>query len=620
MPLNLGHPIDISGTVTNKKGEVITSFNTLHQGMGKFLIVPQATETYTLNIEEPKLYKRSINFPEILKKGYALSYMGNIKNNCFFKISKNFEAEEELTAVWQIEGIVIATQTFSLNSEHTFKFNTQSLPTEIAKLTLFDKNSEPFAERLVFINGREKVTLDIELNHNQYLPRSKVTIDLKALVKDSIPVDADLSLTVTNISKGINPLLQLPDIRDYTLLKTELSGNVYEPAQYFNDSTAKNELAYHQDLLMLTHGWRKFDWYYQLNEKIQPNYSFFNYDTYRGQVTKGKNIFPNAQIDVFTFSKRIESFDFECNDQGRFSLNPEFEGKVAPTIMIYANKKNKLSKTILTMQDKELSIRDSILTLFGQELKPYIYQQNRTFYKDSNAADSLFKLWDTKYIDEVTVNAEKIPTTSEKELSRFQSDQVYKLTSDDLDANDSSMEEIIMLLNKGLYNEDDTLCKYSGGTKLAIPIVYNDILRTAEFSNIEHLSGNMLECVAFVKGAMATFMYGSTAQDGVLMVWAKAGGNIATNKTLNKNAYTSKRYNRVRTFYTPTYKTQLQKHMAIPDKRITMHWDNAIKTDSLGKASVSFYTSDLKGDYLINIQGITQKNGPVFKEQIISVE
>jgi hypothetical protein len=614
----LGRPIDISGIILNKKGETLSSFHTLHQGMGKFLLVPEAHETYTFCITEPKQYTNTIAFPDILDKGHALSYMGNSKGSSFFKVAKNFDGDEAITAVWQMEGIVVDVQTFVLSKEYSFHFSNQSLPTGIAKLTLFDQNNEAFAERLVFIDGKDKVDLNISLSHKQYLSRDKVTVDLQAFVKDSIPLASNLSLTVTHIAEGINPLLPLPDIRDYTLLKTELAGNVYQPQQYFNDSTDDKELAYHRDLLMLTHGWRKFDWYYKLDDKLQEAYSFFNYDTYRGQVTKGKDVFPNAQIDVFTFSKSIESFDFECNDKGRFSLNPVFEGKVPPTIMIYANKKNKLSRAILTMEDREFHMRDSLLTLFSRELNPYVYQQNRSFYQNAMQEDSLFKIWDTKYIEEVTIKADRIPSESEEDLRMFRGDQVYKISQEDFDA--TSIEEMLFQLNQSLSVMDDRIQKFEKGEWVQIPIVVNNSLRGYEFSFISDYSTDMIECVAYVKGTSASFMYGSEAQNGVLMVWTNNYGNVHTNHTLNKNAYVSKRYNRVRTFYTPKYETQALKQLPVPDIRINMHWDNAIQTDSLGKASVSFYTSDLKGDYLINVQGVSEKNGPVFKEAVITVK
>jgi hypothetical protein len=55
-------------------------------------------------------------------------------------------------------------------------------------------------------------------------------------------------------------------------------------------------------------------------------------------------------------------------------------------------------------------------------------------------------------------------------------------------------------------------------------------------------------------------------------------------------------------FYKPDYENNNSK---IPDNRTTIYWNPEIKTDSTGKAKVSFYNSDLKGEALIRISGVS---------------
>jgi len=57
-----------------------------------------------------------------------------------------------------------------------------------------------------------------------------------------------------------------------------------------------------------------------------------------------------------------------------------------------------------------------------------------------------------------------------------------------------------------------------------------------------------------------------------------------------------------REFYKPDYENNNNK---IPDNRTTIYWNPEIKTDSTGKAKVSFYNSDLKGEALIRISGVS---------------
>ena len=42
-----------------------------------------------------------------------------------------------------------------------------------------------------------------------------------------------------------------------------------------------------------------------------------------------------------------------------------------------------------------------------------------------------------------------------------------------------------------------------------------------------------------------------------------------------------------------------------PDLRNTLYWNPSVKTDIDGKAEIQFWTSDLPGNYIINIQGIS---------------
>jgi hypothetical protein len=61
-------------------------------------------------------------------------------------------------------------------------------------------------------------------------------------------------------------------------------------------------------------------------------------------------------------------------------------------------------------------------------------------------------------------------------------------------------------------------------------------------------------------------------------------------------------------FYRPKY--PLNKLEGLPDLRSTIHWEPNIITDKEGKASVSFYSSDLPGQYSIIVEG-TDMNGSI---------
>ena len=59
------------------------------------------------------------------------------------------------------------------------------------------------------------------------------------------------------------------------------------------------------------------------------------------------------------------------------------------------------------------------------------------------------------------------------------------------------------------------------------------------------------------------------------------------------------------TFMAPDYSDKQKSQKRIPDLRNTLYWNPSVKTDRNGEAETEFWTSDLPGLYVINIQCIT---------------
>ena len=60
-----------------------------------------------------------------------------------------------------------------------------------------------------------------------------------------------------------------------------------------------------------------------------------------------------------------------------------------------------------------------------------------------------------------------------------------------------------------------------------------------------------------------------------------------------------------REFYSPVYETESQLYDRKPDFRDLLYWSPEVKIDATGKKTISFYTSDQEGTYIIVLQGIS---------------
>lgn len=128
---------------------------------------------------------------------------------------------------------------------------TQDLPSGILTITVFDRQWNPLAERITYINNDEyRFNAEMTVEHWGLIkgPGMKFLLRYPTAWK---PV----AVSVTDAAIGSD---SSENIISHLLLTGDINGQVFNPSYYFsgnNDSIA-NQL----DLVMLTHGWRRFKW------------------------------------------------------------------------------------------------------------------------------------------------------------------------------------------------------------------------------------------------------------------------------------------------------------------------------------------------------------------------
>lgn len=77
---------------------------------------------------------------------------------------------------------------------------------------------------------------------------------------------------------------------------------------------------------------------------------------------------------------------------------------------------------------------------------------------------------------------------------------------------------------------------------------------------------------------------------------------------------------RRRIFYSPVYLTDTDRSSRLPDFRHTLYWNPDVKIENKSSVSIPFYTSDLKGEYQVVVEGLTEDGKPVYATSSFSVE
>ncbi|WP_156101300.1 hypothetical protein [Flavobacterium gilvum] len=250
-----GLPVNVSGTLY-ESDKPLLDFKSSHAGMGGFLFTPDANKKYYIQLKEPA---RKEQFPlaKIYQNGKVLQLVRNTKEELTFKVSQSVILNPETVYLrLQVRGVVYSIASGLLKKELLVKIPLKDVPQGIAEATLFDSSSKPVAEQLVYVNQDQKLNIKAELDKNNYNTRDKSNLKIKVTDQNGQPVIAHLGLSVYD--KLYQNKQDSKNILTHYLLSTQLKGNIYDPAYYFDERNKDRQEAL--NLLLLTQGWRSYVW------------------------------------------------------------------------------------------------------------------------------------------------------------------------------------------------------------------------------------------------------------------------------------------------------------------------------------------------------------------------
>ncbi len=253
-----GLPVAVKGVVQDQSGKELLTFESLHDGMGKFLLTPDKGDSLTAVWNDDRGIEHRTGLPAARATGAVLrAITGNQK--VLFSVARSSEGGPELkrlTIIGHMHQHLVYKARINLDENYMSggTIPTGQLPSGVMVLTLFDENMMAVAERVVFVN-----------NHD-YLFNPEISVQIKGVNKrgkNSLVIDVpdtiktNMSLAVTDVTADG----EFPDddnIISRLLLTGEIRGQVHDPYFYFSGTA--DSLTNMLDLVMMTHGWRRIKW------------------------------------------------------------------------------------------------------------------------------------------------------------------------------------------------------------------------------------------------------------------------------------------------------------------------------------------------------------------------
>jgi len=251
-----GSPVFIKGFLVNNKNKVLDTLKVAHDGMGTFKLKPIAGENYALNWTDENGQKGTSPIMQALASGVVMNVTMD-SEKAYVTVERSFDAPDNFKKMKMIvhqNQHIIYKVDFKGEDRIAQKAGLpiDELPTGIVQISLFTNDWLPIAERIILVNNRlHEFNAQVSIQIANLNKRGKNVLDL--YVKDTTAANMSMSITDASV---VTP--EQESIYSDFLLSNDIKGRVYNPAYYF--SSDADSVAAHLDLVMLTNGWRKFDW------------------------------------------------------------------------------------------------------------------------------------------------------------------------------------------------------------------------------------------------------------------------------------------------------------------------------------------------------------------------
>ncbi len=351
-----GVGINVNGVVIDNENKEVVSFASEHLGMGYFYLNPEEGKTYKAKLTYADGTQNLSDLPKPDPKGIVLLVNNDsipkasvriIANNVYYLENRN-----KPYSLVIYSGGTATTVTCKLDSPViTMDILKRRLHTGIATVTLFSPTLEPLCERLLFIQNYDQLNLNISSDKTGYTKREKVNIKLAAINRAGNPAAGNFSVSVTDESK-----VPVDDNAENTiisnlLLTSDLKGYVEQPNYYFTDTSTSARI--NLDVLMLTQGYRRFEWKRVLDDGYPP----IAYQPEKGLEISGvvKNLFGkpiNKGTITLLPSKGGPLLSSKTDDKGIFHFSNLIFNDTTHFVLSAVNANGKNSTGITYFNDK----------------------------------------------------------------------------------------------------------------------------------------------------------------------------------------------------------------------------------------------------------------------------
>lgn len=622
--------IQLSGTLYTKEGQEITSFETLHDGMGAFEYTPSALPAIAKVNFQGKQYEFTL--PKALPSGYILK-VGNNAGAISVTVSCNAATPQDTLAVFiSHQGRPHAYQLIhcQANKPQQFTVLSRKLPAGVLQISLLNRAGNTLCDRFAFASPRAPLQISPKGLKEIYAPYAPIRCELQLNNAIGEPMPGKLSVSIRDAVRS--------DYMEYDnniftdlLLTSDLKGYIHQPGYYFTESSLRKQKEL--DILLMVHGWRKYDMTQQIGispfTPLQlPESQLVLYGQVKSTILKNKL----KDIALSVMVKRdaeIITGQTVTDENGHFSIPLEdFEGSMEAVIQTRKVGKER-NKDASILIDRHFS---PATRAYGyKELHPewgnIAHWQQEAEKFDSLYMDSIRRVDGLYLLDEVEIKSKRRrqSTNMATKINEQSIDAYYDIRQavDQLRDNGkviTTIPEVMEKLNPLFYwDRSNDNCTYR--QKPICYIMDNKILSSTEVNMmLTEIDG--LASIIISKGT-------GGVDDEIIQNTKMSNSNdvdvseldkysifylipLPKHDVLNKHETAAlgtrqtvmQGYTPALEYYSPAY---IDKELYIDkaDKRRTLYWNPTVQTDENGKAVIECYNNQYSTPLIIQAETLS---------------
>ncbi|HPT22309.1 MAG TPA: hypothetical protein PLR88_10210 [Bacteroidales bacterium] len=604
-----GVGLDVTGIIKNQRGEKITEFRSTTYGPGVVEFTPLPGDTYFAALNGKEFNGLSWPLPIPERSGVAMQ-VNNAGKGLIDIILKGRETDGMagfLTVT--MNNVLIFSEEIHLDTLFKARISTKEIPSGTAFVTLYDKDLNPLAERMIFLNENKKlnVTLGVSSKIVDHVDETELTINTTDYHGNNI--SSVVSVSVIDSATGYDCRIPLPEIESVYLYDREFYNNL--PSR-IKSLGLKNIDSKSINILMMTYGWRKFN----LKEitRNNPEKEFVNYDC----------LTLNRQGAVKKRRSEIELISLEEGKIINLEMNNSREA-VLPfdSLDIYTRQVMILTEDDSKKNINPVSVRFPENKNFTDNAKHLVkdYSYSAPYLPPITNRQPDFDVDTSIMIESVTIKAPQQPVKVyvDKYEKMYQSYGVQTMYSKDF-ITASTFEDILPRFSPFYLDRRNKkiilrAVKYffTRGYVPALFVVDNAPIYDNTYVPIAQMPSSEIASVSVLRGPQGFAIFGNEAVGGVVFVTTKTGNKInggadpADESGTDDDIIKPVRLFRTETeYYIPTK----EEVFFIPEfqSRPTILWKTDVFIDSTGSVKIKYPNNLIKSTAMILVNGVTFTN------------